>query len=362
MEKGNRQILKMGNGIGFRGEIIMEKVAIIGAGVMGSALAIHLGNNDVRVNLWGTQWDTKALDNMKENKRHDGFDIALPDNVDLYYSDQLKEAVEDTSLVIVAVLSSGMEAMIKDMAPYLRGDHYILSITKGIDGEKLRTMSEVIEGSLPDGLRDRISIIKLGGPIIAKELASGRYVEGVLASKDIKAAEYARTLFRSPQFKVDVSRDIMGVDLCAAFKNVYAIGVGIAESLDEGSNNMKAALMARGTIEMGRIVAAYGGDENTASGIAGVGDYYVTSQGGRNGMFGKHLGQGKSVEKALEDMNGLAVEGYAAASNGYNLLKDLGERGKIDIEEDVPLFQELYNVLYNEKAADEAIDSYWISE
>lgn len=339
----------------------MDKVVVIGAGVMGSALAIHLGNNGAQVNLWGTQWDTEILKDMETTGKHNGLGVDLPENINLFFEDELEKAFKGTKLVIIAVLSNGMEATVKRIVPYLNKNHYILSATKGIHEDKLYTMSDVIKNALPENLRDDVKIIKLGGPIIAKELAEGRYAEGVLASKDIEAAKYARSLFKSSRFKGNISEDVVGVDLCAAFKNTYAISMGIVESMEEDSNNPKAALMARGTIEMGNIVEAAGGERITASGIAGVGDYYVTSQGGRNGIFGRHLGKGMTVEKALEAMEGLAVEGYAATLNGYKFLKKLEEEGKFNIKKDAPLFQEIYNIIYKEKPVKDAINSYWSS-
>lgn len=339
----------------------MEKAVVIGAGVMGSALAIHLGNNGVEVNLWGTQWDTEILKSMESTGKHSKLGVDLPKNINLYYENELEEAFKDTKLVIIAVLSDGMGSTVELITPYLNKNHYILSATKGIDHDNLYTMSDVIKNALPESLIDKVAVIKLGGPIIAKELAQGKYAEGVLASKNAEAAKYARSLFKSPRFKVDISEDIIGVDLCAAFKNSYAISMGIIESMEEDSNNPKAALMARGTIEMGNIVEAYGGDRITAAGIAGVGDYYVTSQGGRNGIFGRHLGEGKTVEEALEAMEGLAVEGYAATLNGYKFLSKLEKEGKFNMEEDTPLFQEIYNIIYEEKSVKDAINSYWTS-
>lgn len=339
----------------------MDKIVVVGAGVMGSALAIHLANNGAQVNLWGTQWDTEILKDMENTGKHKKLGVDLPKNINFYYEEELEKAFKNTKLVIIAVLSNGMEATVKKITPYLNENHYILSATKGIDKDKLYTMSDVIKNALPEDLSNKIAVIKLGGPIIAKELAEGRYAEGVLASENIEAAEYARLLFKSSRFKANRSQDVVGVDLCAAFKNTYAISMGVVESLEEDSNNPKAALMARGTIEMGNIVEASGGDRTTAAGIAGVGDYYVTSQGGRNGIFGRHLGEGKTVEQALEAMEGLAVEGYAATLNGYKFLKKLEEEGKFNMKEDAPLFQEIYNIIYKGKPVIDAINSYWKS-
>lgn len=337
----------------------MGKTLVIGAGVMGSAVAIYLANNGQDVNLWGTQWDDDFIREMKEEGTNSSLGVKAPENMSYFYSQELEKAFEDVKLVIIVVISKGMESMAKTIAPYLKEDNLILSVTKGIDGPSLKTMSKIIEDSIPQELKDSVSVIKLGGPIIAKELAQSKYSEGVFASKDLEAAQYAASLFKSSKFRTNTSTDIEGVDLCAAFKNSYAIAMGIVEGLEEGANNPTAALMARGSLEMSRIVKAYGGQVETALGVAGVGDYYVTAQGGRNGQFGKLLGKGHSPDQALEEMNHQTVEGLVLSLNGYNFLQKLQEEGRIDIEKDLPLFNEIYQILYKGKDAKEAINDYW---
>lgn len=337
----------------------MNKVLIIGAGVMGSAMAVHLGNKGQEVNLWGTQWDGEILDDMKYTKRHNALDVPIPNSIDLYYEHQLEEAFKDVKLIIIAVISKGMNYISKKINPYLNKEHVILTVTKGIDGDTLTTMTKVVEQSLPIELRDQIGIVKLGGPIIAMELAKGKFTEGIFASKNIESAKYVSNIFRSQKFRTNVSKDIDGVELCAAFKNSYAIAMGIVEGLEGDFNNPKAAIMARGSIEMANIVEAFGGSRETALGIAGVGDYYVTSQGGRNGKFGALLGQGKSMEEALEIMKNATIEGISMTINGYKLLEELENKGMLNLKKDVPLFLEIYNMLYNEKPIKDAIDTYW---
>lgn len=344
-----------------KGGIYVDKIVVIGAGVMGSALAIHLGNNGHKVNLWGTQWDTNLIDQMISSKRHKGLGVSIPDTISFYYHGELKEALNNTKLVIIATISKGMESIGNSIAPYIKENHIILIVTKGIDKKNLCTMSTVIKNSLSKRNKNKVAIIKLGGPIIAIELAEGKYTEGIFASKDIMAAEYARKIFKSTKFKGGITNDILGVDLCAAFKNSYAIAMGIIEGVEGDTNNPKAALMARGTIEMANIVEAYGGKRETALGIAGVGDYYVTAQAGRNGKFGYLLGQGNTINKALEIMGNQTVEGLPVTLNGYRFLENLEKQGKINIKKDTPLFLELYNILYKNKPAEEGIRSYWLS-
>lgn len=339
----------------------MKKILIIGAGIMGTAVAVHLGNNGHRVNLWGTQWDRDTLDKLSRSKRHDGLDVKLPESVNLFYEEDLEEAFIDIDLIVIAVISKGMDFISKKINSYLHEDHIILTVTKGIDDNSLHTMTRVVEDSLPSELKNKLRIVKLGGPIIAKEFANGKFTEGIFACKDIEAAKYVSDIFKSSKFKSNVSTDINGVELCAAFKNSYAIAMGIMEGLEGNFYNSKAALMARGAVEMANIVEAIGGNRETALGIAGVGDFYVTSQSGRNGKFGSYLGQGKSTEEALEIMNHATVEGISMTLNGYKLLKELEEDGKLNLETDLPLFLEIYNILYKGKPISEAMYSYWCS-
>lgn len=337
----------------------MEKILIIGAGIMGTALSVHLGKNGHKVNLWGTQWDKDILDKMKETKSHDTLDVDIHNNVSFYYEEELKDAFKDVDLIIIAVVAKGMDYISKKINPYLDKNHIILTITKGIDDSTLATMTQVVENSLPEKLRGKIRMVKLGGPIIAKEFAHGKLTEGILVSENIEAAKYVSDLFKSSKFKSNISTDIKGVEICAAFKNSYAIVMGIMDGLEEDSNNPKAAIMARGTMEMANIVEAFGGNRETAMGIAGVGDYYVTSQSGRNGKFGRILSQGKSIQEALEIMDNATVEGISMTLNGYKLLKELEDKDKFDFKKNAPLFLEIYKILYQGKDIDEAIKDYW---
>lgn len=338
----------------------MKNILIIGAGIMGSALAVHLGNNGNRVKLWGTQWDNEVINKMKVSNRHDLLEMDIPDKVDFYYENQLEQAFKDTDLIIIAVVSKGMDYISKKINPYLEKDQIILTITKGIDEDSLTTMTEVVEKSLPMKLKDEISLVKLGGPIIAKEFAQGKFTEGIFASRDLDAAKYVSEIFKSPKFRTNITQDIVGVELCAAFKNSYAIAMGIMEGLED-SNNAKAAIIARGVMEMANIIEAAGGKRETAMGVAGVGDYYVTSRGGRNGKFGSHIGQGKSIEESLKLMDNATVEGISMTLNGYKFLKKLEHDGKLILKRDTPLFLEIYNILYKGKLIDEAINNYWSS-
>lgn len=338
----------------------MKKVVVIGAGVMGTALAVHLAGNEIDLNLWGTGFDSDSLDLIRDKGYHPALRyVKIPESIKLFYEEDLSKAMEDRDMVILAVLSEGIKETAKRISPYLVKGQIIVNISKGIYGETLETMSRTIEGSIDSEHLEDISFVKIGGPVIAAELASGSYTEAVFASKNLEAAYLVSSLFENPRFKGNISKDIDGVELCASFKNSYAIAMGIMQGVEANTNNAKAALMTQGTMEMSRIVAAYGGKAETAFGVAGVGDYYVTSQGGRNGIFGSHIGSGRTTEEALELMNHQSVEGISATRNGYLFLKKLEEKGRISIERDTPLFLQIYEILFKGKDPHIGIADYW---
>jgi len=341
---------------------IMKKISVVGAGVMGTALAIHVAKNNFRVNLWGTKWDESTLKEMCQTGRSRLLDQDIPDNIELFFEDGLENALEGTGMVILAVSSAGLKSVVEMITPYLGPDSILLSITKGIDEERLCTMSRLIEEILPGNLLGKVAVVKLGGPLRANELAWNKYAEGVFASKDREAARCCQQVFSSPKFRAGITTDIEGVELCAALKNAYAIAIGMVEGLEGEADNPKAALMARGSVEMAEILKANGCNGETALGIAGVGDYYVTAQGGRNRTLGKLIGEGNSFDEALRIMKNQTVEGVPAAKSGYMLVTRLQEQGKLNIKEQAYLLNQLYRVLFEGVSAAEAMEEYWKNE
>ena len=154
-----------------------------------------------------------------------------------------------------------------------------------------------------------------------------------------------------------------GVELCAAMKNSYAIAGGMCQGLSEklkiSMDNVTSAFVAQATIEMAKLIVPQGGKLETVMGQAGVGDLYCTVQGGRNGILGKLLGKGMSIKEAMEKMRDQTVEGYSATKGVYRLAKELQEKSRLNIKKDLPLFRQLYAVLYGGKSAQKAIENYW---
>ncbi|MDI3481267.1 MAG: glycerol-3-phosphate dehydrogenase [Tepidanaerobacteraceae bacterium] len=335
----------------------MGKVTVLGAGVMGTALAIHLAKQKNEVKLWGTRWDTSTIENYRATGRCEKLNSDIPQSVEFFMADELEKALQDSSIIILAVTSDGIRDITNSISGYIDENVIIANIAKGIEEESLMTMSEIIEDCLA-GQQKNIPVVKIGGPLRAIEVANEVFSEAIFASKNIEAARVLQKAFKAPYFKSNVTQDIIGVEICAALKNSYAITIGICEGMYENMDNPKAALIARGCMELAALVKAKGGDVETALGLAGVGDLYVTSQGGRNRTLGKLLGQGKTMKEAVEEMKNQTVEGYPAAKVGYKLAATLEQQGKLNLS-DVSLLVELYRILYEGKPAVEALKDYW---
>lgn len=333
------------------------RITILGAGVMGTALAIHLAKQKNEVKLWGTRWDTRAIESYRTTGKCEKLNSSIPSGVEFFMADELEKALQGSSIVILAVTSDGIRDITKSISGYINENVVIANIAKGIEEESLMTMSEIIEDSLPEQLKN-IPVVKIGGPLRAIEVANEVFSEAIFASKNIEAARVLQKTFKAPYFKSDVTSDIIGVEICAALKNSYAITIGICEGMYENMDNPKAAMIARGCMELASLVKAKGGDIETALGLAGIGDLYVTSQGGRNRTLGKLLGQGKSMQEALEEMKNQTIEGYPAAKVGYKLAETLQKQGKLKLN-DVCLLVELYRVLFEGKSAVDALKDYW---
>ncbi|WP_232698438.1 NAD(P)H-dependent glycerol-3-phosphate dehydrogenase [Brevibacillus daliensis] len=338
-------------------------ITIVGAGVMGTALAFHLageGTRPSRVRLLGTQWDAEILKVLEIERKCPRMSVDVPGALTFFTHEQRKEAVLDADMIIFAVSSAGLQDMLKELVGFCSNQHVLVgSITKGIDGKNSRTLAEMMQHTLNDMGRSDVPVVKLGGPLRAVEIAKGHPAEALFASESVAAAKQMSEYFVSPQFRAGVSADVTGVDLCASMKNVYAIAFGMAEGLYPDADNPKAGLMGQIAKELHILTLAYGGQADTVAGVAGIGDLYVTVSGGRNRTLGMYLGQGMTISEAKEALKGQTVEGYVAAHEAQSLLTSLEEQGKLDTKSELPLLVGLWEVLQGRQKAGEAMHTYW---
>jgi glycerol-3-phosphate dehydrogenase (NAD(P)+) len=286
-----------------------ERVAVIGAGSWGTAVAALVATN-ADVTLWAREPQLAGqIARDHENPRYlPG--IALPTG--LHASGELTEVCADADVIVLAVPSHGLRAVLDQARPLIATDVPIVSLAKGVEqGTGLR-MTGVVADVLSDHRRDRIGV--LTGPNLAREVAEGQPAASVVAMVDSDTAAQLQTLFMTTTFRVYTNPDVVGCEIAGALKNVIAIAAGIASGLGYGDNT-KAALITRGLAELARLGVALGGEPLTFSGLAGMGDLVATctSAKSRNRSVGVELGRGRSLADIVAETN-MVAEGVKSTS------------------------------------------------
>ena len=298
----------------------MANIVVLGAGVMGSAFTVPLADNGHAVRLVGTHLDGDIIAAVGRDCFHPRLKVHLPESVAAYTHDRLGEAVRDADLVVLGVSSAGVDWAAERLGPVLPPAAPIVMLTKGLrgNGRAIEILPRVLKARLPAQYGGQVSAI--GGPSIAGELAVRRHTSVVLAGPD---ADSLAELLRTPYYHVWPNSDLIGVEVCAALKNFYALGVGLAAGMLERApavenearmHNLASALFAQVLWEMDYMVAALGGDQRTVRTLAGAGDLYVTCQAGRNSRMGRWLGLGiRYSEAKARYMSEDTVEGAETA-------------------------------------------------
>ena len=332
----------------------MAKVVIVGAGMMGSALAVPLVDAGHDVQLVGTHLDGEIVASLKASHVHPKLGVERPHAITTYAATEIGAAIRGAEMIALGVSSAGVRWAGGKIAPYVRQDVPIVMITKGLEynGRNLAIMPDVLSGCLPEAVRGAVSPVAVAGPCIAGEIA--RRVEScvVLTGRDPAVLDRVRGLMRTPYYHVWTSTDVVGVEACAALKNAYAMGVGFAMGIHErmggepGSvamHNYEAAVFAQSVLEMRRIAVAMGGDPESVIGLPGVGDLDVTCSGGRTGRFGRWIGLGVGIEEAVRRMEGATLECLEILRVLRSALPFLEKRG-LTLSRDLPLLDHLFSV------------------
>ncbi len=310
-----------------------QRIAVLGAGAWGTALAIHLARNGHAVRLWGRNAaQMQTMQHARCNARYLP-DIAFPDT--LQVEADLERAMRDATLVLLAVPSSGFRAFLRELTEHMPlFPPRIAWASKGLEQGTAKRLDQVFSEELPSFLPPAI----ISGPTFAGEVARGLPTAVTIASRDAAFAEQLAHLLHSPVFRAYHVNDIIGVELGGAVKNVLAIGAGIADGLHFGAN-ARAALITRGLQEIMRLVDAAGGQRETLMGLAGLGDLVLTctDNQSRNRRFGLLLAEGQSVEAALNHI-GQAVEGLPSAGEAWRLAREYGI--------DMPITHAVYHVVH----------------
>ena len=314
------------------------KVAVIGAGSWGIALAKLLFDNKNEVFVWSALKDEIEM----LNREHEHVDklkgVKLPE--EMVFTSDLKDAVDGAGIIVMAVPSVFVRPTAKTLKEFYTPGQIIVNVAKGIEESTLHTMSEIISEEIPES-----TVAVLSGPSHAEEVGRGIPTTIVVGAKSQDIAETVQEVFMSPVFRVYTSPDVLGIEIGAALKNVIALAAGAADGLGYGDNT-KAALITRGMAEITRLGVAMGGKPETFYGLSGIGDLIVTcaSMHSRNRRAGILIGKGYTAKEAMDEVK-MVVEGVYSAKAAKKLAEKYGV--------EMPIVEKVNEVLFdNLPAAD----------
>ncbi|WP_342469690.1 NAD(P)H-dependent glycerol-3-phosphate dehydrogenase [Ureibacillus sp. FSL K6-3587] len=322
----------------------MKKVTVLGAGSWGTALAMVLTENGHDTLIWSHREDQANEINERHTNEKYLPNIQLPEK--LTATSDIKSAVEHGEILVFAVPTKAIREVAGQVMNYLDKKVLIVHVSKGIEPDTLKRISEILEETLdPRVVED---IVVLSGPSHAEEVVLHHPTTITAACANLRSAEKIQDLFMNHYFRVYTNTDVIGVELGGALKNVIALAAGISDGLNYG-DNAKAALITRGLAEIARLGVRMGGNPFTFAGLTGMGDLIVTctSVHSRNWKAGNMLGKGMKLDEVLDNM-GMVVEGVRTTKAAYQLAQ------KYDVS--MPITTALYQVLFENKDPKDAVD------
>ena len=336
----------------------MAKIAILGAGMMGSALSLPLIDRGHELRLIGTELDAAIISALKAGAPHPTLRLPLPSALAPFYAAELHEALVDVDAIALGVSSAGVRWAGRALAPWLRAGIPVLMVSKGLvyDGQRFEILPDVLKQELPAELA--LDPVAVGGPCIAGELARRVETCVVFTGRNAQSVNAWVELAQGPYYHVFPSSDPVGTEVCAALKNAYAMGIGFAAGLHEkcggsmGSiamHNCEAALYAQAILEARQLLALLGGDPECASGLPFAGDLNVTCNGGRTGRFGRFLGQGLGRAGAIAAMNGATLECLEVLETLRSGLADLATKSSRFRLSDFPFLSHMLEVALDDR-------------
>ncbi len=325
----------------------MAEVGILGAGSWGTALSYLLHNNGHKVSVWSIDPDEIQMLTTKREQTEKLPGVKLPE--DMIFTTDMESVVTNKDFLVMAVPSQFTRGTAKNMSPLVKSGQLIVDVAKGIEEDTLMTLSQQIEQEIPQA-----NVAVLSGPSHAEEVGRGMPTAVVIGAHEKETATYLQEMFMSPVFRVYTSPDMLGMELGGSLKNVIALAAGIADGMGYG-DNAKAALITRGMAEITRLGVKMGGAPETFAGLTGIGDLIVTcsSEHSRNRKAGYLMGQGKSMEEAMNEVN-MVVEGVHSAKAA----KKLGEKYEVTL----PIVEQVYAVLFEGKDSRMAVNELMLRD
>lgn len=329
----------------------MSRIAVMGSGAWGTAIAISLARRGGhQIALWSYAKD--VAETMRQKRENTTFlsGFELPESIAV--RDEAGEALADAEIVVSVTPSEFTRASFEQFAPHLRAGQMLVSATKGIEDETYLRMTQVI-GEVLSKRSLRLSCGVLSGPSFAQEVAAGAPTAVTIASADAELASRVQREFSSRSLRLYTNDDVVGVELGGSIKNVIAIAAGIVAGLGLGFNS-NAALITRGIAEMTRLAVACGGRRETLAGLSGMGDLVLTCTGSlsRNRTVGMELGRGRTLEEILAGLKGKVAEGVRTTSAALGLAR----RQRVEM----PIAEQMEAILMHGKSPEQAIEELMV--
>ena len=338
----------------------MSKIVIIGAGAMGSAFAFPCLDNNHDINIVGTHLENEFINQLKDNDNiHPGLNIQIPEGVNLLKFEKFDELIKsNVDLIVLGISSKGIEWVADQLSKIFNNGNIpkLLMLTKGlsIHDEKYELLVDKLERLLSDRGTKNVNISAVGGPCLAAGLANRVHSSVVIANKDLRTAKTIADLLNTNYYHTSYSDDINGVEVSAAIKNIFSMAVGAAKGLcshnvsnevrEKNYLNTASALIKQSIHEMEIFVEHLNGKKETVKGLAGLGDLYVSSGGGRNAKMGYYIGEGLTFSEAKKTkMEKVTVE-------GADLAKEIAKKVNEDFDKTkLPLMLDMINAIVEDK-------------
>ena len=343
----------------------MAIITIVGAGMMGSALAFPARENGNEVRLVGTHLDREIIEECIKTDKHPKFTKAFPAGLKYYQIEELEAAIDGADMVIGGVSSFGVDWFGDEVLPKIPDTTPVLTVTKGLmdteDG-RLVTYPALWQKKL-DRIGKKLSLNAVGGPCTSYELVAHDHTEVAFCGNDMRTLEFLKSIMQTDYYHISLSTDVVGIESTVALKNAYALGVALTIGLNQtafGDDtlhfNSQAAVFFQATKEMSKLLEFQGAFtvENLS---VGLGDLYVTVYGGRTRLVGILLGKGLNIDEAKAELNGVTLESLVVAERVARAIK-LGIRHGTLKAEDFPLLLHIDEIITEKKAVNVPWDEF----
>lgn len=333
----------------------MATITIIGAGMMGSALAFPARENRNTVRLVGTLLDREIIESCKVTNKHPKLPLPFPEGIEYYQIEDVRTALLGTDVVIGGVSSFGVEWFAEEILPILPEGMKVLTVTKGLmdteDGH-LITYLDVWQKKL-DNIGKKLSMNAVGGPCTSYELVQHDQTEVAFCGSNMDDLCYIKSLMQTDYYHISLSQDIVGIESAVALKNGYALGIALTVGLNQKAfgidsvlhYNSQAAVFGQAVKEMAKLLQFQNApDLNNL--CVGAGDLYVTVYGGRTRLIGILLGRGMDIDSAMEELSGVTLESLVVAARVAKVIRQNITLGKLSAE-DFPLLLHIDEIITN---------------